>query len=173
MAKVDLGTVEFNDASQLLKDRCAGCFDTKNLEDLSAAVRVRPLEINTFLAHHLLQIHPIRLQHPLLVVPRVKPTLLIDDDFRVLDEEDSFDSRNTTECDRFEHRIFELPEEDVLLDTIVFLVWAAHDSTTNDQLFGIVFTPDDEKILVERLRDPAGDVGHGELAVDHFRAIEF
>jgi phosphoserine aminotransferase len=53
------------------------------------------------------------------------------------------------------------------------LISASQDMTTNNKLFGVVFTPHDEEASLEAVCDATSDVLHREFAVDHLRTIQY
>lgn len=64
---VDFGSVKLDNTPQLLENGLSRGFDTKHTEYFDATVLISALEVNSFNAHHRLQVHTITLEHPLLL----------------------------------------------------------------------------------------------------------
>jgi len=96
VAVVDVGTVEFNDATQFLHDGSSGGFDAKDIEYLHATVGVCSPEVDTLDTHHGLEVDTVRLQHPLFLVVRSDASIWRNHDLILLRQEYTPDSLYTT-----------------------------------------------------------------------------
>src|ERR1700722_5043855 len=102
---VDFGALELNDAAQLPENCGPSSFDTENVEDFNAAVRVGAFEIHPVNTHHGLQVGALSFHYPLLMVSRVYGACIVNEDLVVGHKECTLDARNATQADRLEHGV--------------------------------------------------------------------